>query len=135
MLYFQSLPNPLQVLEECYRILKYDGLLYLVTIDEDSLMPRLAYLVYKLSGGILKKPVSLLHPIHHVIHFSKKTLLRAMETCGFKVIYLGKGEVPLQSLRWGWITKTVVGIMYFFSGLFNMQYEIRILVCKSTLSK
>jgi 2-polyprenyl-3-methyl-5-hydroxy-6-metoxy-1,4-benzoquinol methylase len=130
----EHIPNPRPVLEECRRILKDDGLLYLVTIDEDSLMPALGNFMYKISGGWLKKPVKLLHPIHHVTHFSKKTLLRTMEICGYKVVSLGRGEVPLSSLRWGWITKSVIGTMYFFSGIFNKQYEIRVLAGKSKLS-
>jgi 2-polyprenyl-3-methyl-5-hydroxy-6-metoxy-1,4-benzoquinol methylase len=129
----EHLPDPRQVLDECSRVLKDDGLLYLVTIDEDSLMPSLAKLIYKSSRGAIKKPVALLHPVHHVSHFSKTTLLRALETSGFSVIQITKGEVPLQSLRWGSLTRSIIAIMYFFSKLTNRQYEIRVLAEKNTI--
>jgi 2-polyprenyl-3-methyl-5-hydroxy-6-metoxy-1,4-benzoquinol methylase len=127
----EHLPNPRQTLEESLRILKDKGLIFILTIDEDSLIPRLAHLMYKCSGGKLKKPVKLVHPVHHVTHFSKSTLVRMLEMSGFEVIHLKKSEIPLQSLRWGWVTKTIIGIMYTLAKLLNMQYEIRVLAEKA----
>lgn len=127
----EHLPNPRQTLKESFRVLKKDGLIFILTIDEDSLIPKLAHVMYKWSSGKLKKPVKLVHPIHHATHFSKSTLVRMLETSGFEVIHLEKGEIPLQSLRWGWETKIIIGIMYTLAKLLNMQYEVRLLAKKA----
>jgi 2-polyprenyl-3-methyl-5-hydroxy-6-metoxy-1,4-benzoquinol methylase len=127
----EHIPNPVQILQECRRILKDDGLLYLVTIDEDSLMPKLAHYMYRLSGGLIKRPVALVHPIHHVTHFSKKTLLYTMEKSGYKINWMGRGEVPLSTLRWKGIVKAGIWFIYFLAKLLNKQYEVSILASKS----
>jgi 2-polyprenyl-3-methyl-5-hydroxy-6-metoxy-1,4-benzoquinol methylase len=126
----EHLSNPCQALDESFKILKDDGLVFIQTVDEDSLMPRIAHLMYRLSGGKLKKPVRLVHPIHHVTHFSKSTLVQMLERSGFEVVYLRKSEIPLQSLRWGRGTKIIIGVMYAFAKLLNMQYEIKVLARK-----
>jgi len=127
----EHVPNPRQILEECLRILKDNGLLFILTVDENSLIPRLADILYKITGGKLKKPIKLVHPIHHITHFSKQTLTQMLRETGFEIIYLGKSEIPLQNLRWNWGTKMLIGVMYFFAKLFNMQYEIKLLAKKA----
>lgn len=127
----EHLPNPRQTLEESFRILKDDGLLAILTVDEDSLIPRLAHLIYKCSFGKLSKPVKLVHPIHHITHFSRQTLTHMLKLAGFEIRHLSKNEIPLQSLRWGWRTKIIIGMMYALAKLFNMQYEVKVLAAKN----
>lgn len=127
----EHVPNPGQILQECLRILKGDGLLFIVTVDEDSFIPRVADILYRITGKKLKKPIKLVHPIHHITHFSKLTLKQMLRNTGFEIVYLGKGEIPLQNLRWNWGTKILIGIMYFFARLLNMQYEVKLLVKKA----
>jgi len=126
----EHVPNPRQILQECQRILKDDGLLFIVTVDEDSLIPRIADMLYRTTGKKLKKPVKLVHPIHHITHFSKLTITQMLHNTGFKVVYLSKSEIPLKSLRWNWGIKIVIGTMYFFARLFRIQYEVKLLANK-----
>ena len=129
--FVEHVPDPSKILKEAHKILKDDGLLYLLTINENSLMTKLADLIYKFSFGFLSKPVELLHPIHHIHHFSKKILKEILNKNGFKIIFTKKSEMPIENIEGGLLIKTTARVLYVFSNLFNWQHEIAILAKKN----
>ena len=117
-------------MRECFRILKDSGLLYILTIDEDSLMPRLAHAVYACTGGKLDKPVKLVHPVHHLTHFSEATITQMLRNSGFEIVGLRRSEIPLATLRWRGGTRIIIGALYVLARLLHMQYEIGLIATK-----
>jgi len=72
----------------------------------------------------------MIHPIHHITHFSEKTLRFMLENCGFKVVNSTKSEMPIANIEGGIMTKALAAIIYFFSNLINKQHEIKVVAVK-----
>ncbi len=70
--------NPAEIVKEASKILKKHGIIFISTINEESLLNNVADLIYKLSFGLIKKPVELLHPHQHLTHFSEKDLRKVL---------------------------------------------------------
>ena len=71
---FEHLPEPAAVLQQLGRLLSPEGRLYIQTIHEDSLLPRLGRLGYRLSGGRMRYAVRRTHEAHHLVFFSLRGL-------------------------------------------------------------
>lgn len=126
----EHVPDPSKVLEKSNALLKQGGFLYILTVNENSLMTKLADLIYKVSRGKISKPVELLHPVHHIHHFSKKTLKKTLKNNGFEIVYTKKSEMPAENIEGSKITKTIARVMYVFSTLLHWQHEISVLAIK-----
>lgn len=126
----EHVPDPTRDLRKAHALLKKEGILFVHTINEDSLMCWLADILYYGSFKLIKKPVRMIHPIHHITHFSEKTLRIMLENCGFKVVNFTKSEMPIANIEGGIMAKAVATVLYFFSNLINKQHEIKIVAVK-----
>jgi len=128
--FIEHVPDPNKTLSEAWRILKDDGILFIHTINEDSLMSKLAHLSYYVSFKKIKKLVQMIHPIHHNFHYSKLTLEAFLRKHNFKVLYQEKSEMPVENIEQGITTKCAAFLLYFFSKILNQQHEIKLVVKK-----
>lgn len=74
--------NPNKILAEAYNILKYNGILAIITPDIDTLIPKL----------LKDRWEEIKHIPEHVVFFSKQTLTNVLQNTGFKVLetkYIG----------------------------------------------
>ena len=122
--------NPKAILKRANQILKKDGLLFILTIDEDGFMPKLADIIYRISFGLISWPVKKLHPIHHCFHFSNKTLASLLKRTNFSIIYVDHGEIPIENIEGGLFIKTVLRVVYFITKKFGGEYEVKLLAKK-----
>jgi len=74
---FEHVPAPARLLEGLARLLAPDGAIYIQTINEESLVPALGRLSYRLTAGRLTGIVRRTHEPHHVVFFTR-TGLRGM---------------------------------------------------------
>jgi len=123
--------NPLETIKEMNKILKREGVLFISTINENSFLNKVADLTYKFSLGIIKKPVKLLHPDQHIIHFSDKNLIDSLKNTGFKVIKLEKLDLPTNNFKGGIIKDIILKIFYFFQRIFGKQYIVWAIATKN----
>ncbi|HLD11225.1 MAG TPA: class I SAM-dependent methyltransferase [Candidatus Nanoarchaeia archaeon] len=123
-------PDPKQLLAEVNRLLKKDGIIFILTVNDNSLMGWLADFSYKLSFKRFKRFIKLIHPIHHNYHFKLKYINRYLEDGGFKIIWKEKSEMPLENIEQDKIIKFFARFLYLFSNILNLQHEIRLIARK-----
>lgn len=129
--FIEHCPNPAQVIREVKRILKDDGLIFILTINEDGLLCKLAHLTYAASFGKIKFFVKKLHPVHHLFHFSKKTIKKLLEKNNFSVLSEKGSDIPAENINEGKTMLTLIKTIYAFAKPLNMQYEISLLAKKT----
>ncbi len=127
----EHVENPSGTLKKVRKILKKDGILFISTINEKSLMNFFAHFIYKISFGLIKKPILLLHPEQHLTHFSEESLKDMLNRMGFEIIYKKKLEVPIDNFERGLLKKKIISFFYFFQKIFNREYMIWIIARKS----
>lgn len=125
--FIEHVPNPNEVLNVANGLLKKEGILYLLTTNENSLMVWLGDILYKTGFRFFSK---LSHPVHHAFHFSDKILFEMLRKNGFRILETRKSEMPVSDIEQGFFVKLMASILYVFSGLFNWQHEIRIIAVK-----
>jgi 2-polyprenyl-3-methyl-5-hydroxy-6-metoxy-1,4-benzoquinol methylase len=67
---FEHVTAPRALLGELARVLAPDGVIYIQTIHERSLLPLLGRFAYAVSGGRLRYPVRRTHDAHHLVFFT-----------------------------------------------------------------
>ena len=125
--FIEHVDSPSKVLSKINKIMKKDGILFILTINDSSLMGKLADLFYKLK---IKKFAELVHPIHHNYHFTKKVLIDILNKNGFEIVETKKSEMTIENIRQGLLVKSMAAILYCFSNLLNYQHEITIIARK-----
>lgn len=129
--FIEHVNDPKATLKKAASLVKDDGLIFILTTNEDSLMCWLADLAYKCSFGMIKKPVELVHPVHHITHFSENTLIRMLHEAGLKPIYRKKSEMPLQNVEGNIIIKATVAMLYAFAWIIRKPHEIQVIARKN----
>jgi len=135
----EHLREPVKLLNEVYRILRSEGILLIVTPDQDSLIKKATDLSYKLSFRKWKTPVSVVYDLHHLYYFSKRNIIKLLRKIGFKTIYLNKEETILdriigpESDHWIKNNKFIVfglRVIFFLAKITGTQNKLLILSSK-----
>jgi 2-polyprenyl-3-methyl-5-hydroxy-6-metoxy-1,4-benzoquinol methylase len=82
---FEHVTAPSALLASLARLLSPEGMLYVQTIHEHSLVPAAGRLAYRLSAGRLRYPVRRTHEPHHLVFFSRAGLEHAARQAGLRV--------------------------------------------------
>lgn len=126
----EHVPDPHTFLREVHRILKDDGIIFVLTINDSSLMGWMAEAIYLGSFKTIPIFTRMIHPIHHNFHFKEKHLLRYLDMNGFSLAWKEKSEMPAETIEGGTLVKNAARTLYFVSELTNTQHEIRIIARK-----
>jgi 2-polyprenyl-3-methyl-5-hydroxy-6-metoxy-1,4-benzoquinol methylase len=82
---FEHVTAPRELLAELARVLGPDGVIYVQTIHERSLLPLVGRLAFALSGGRLRYPVRRTHDAHHLVFFTIAGLRRLADGAGLRI--------------------------------------------------
>ncbi|MAH51511.1 hypothetical protein CMI37_37190 [Candidatus Pacearchaeota archaeon] len=118
--------NPDATLKEAYRILKPYEYLFIETPNEDSIMTTIAGIIYRLSFGLIRKPVELSHPIHHNYHFSNESLTMLLKRNKFKVVFRKNTDLSLKDTdiaQKNLIYNILIRFIYAIQKVFNRGWE------------
>ncbi len=126
----EHVQDPNKFLNEAKRLLKDDGLIFILTVNDSSLMGWIAEGVYLGSLKTLPIFTRMIHPIHHNYHFKEKHLRAYLRKTGLKVMWKEKSEMPVENAEGGFVVKSMLRIFYPFSKLLNLEHEIRLIVKK-----
>ena len=87
----EHVPDCRAVLEECARVLKSGGLLYLRgPTTTNSLARSLALTAF----GVLHREITLREPPYHLWEFTPAPLRALFERCGFEVVHVRQSKIP-----------------------------------------
>lgn len=126
----EHVPDPHLFLQEVHRVLKDDGILFLLTVNDASLMGWLAQAIYLGSFKTIPLFTRMIHPIHHNYHFTEKHLQKYLEMSGFSITWKEKSEMPAETIEGGKLTQAAARSLYFISELTHTQHELRVIARK-----
>ncbi len=92
---FEHIPEPGKIMNECRRILKSDGILFIKV--PNSSFNLFKFYAAKMTGRL--RNYDLFDSYEHVVHYSDKTLRNMLKKYGFKVIKMSIGR-PIQLPVW-----------------------------------
>ena len=78
--------QPLQLLKDTHKLISNNGFIFVETTVIDSAIFIFANFLYKLSLGIIKKPLLKGYPVHHSNYYSQQTMATEIEKAGFKIV-------------------------------------------------
>ncbi|MSR86234.1 class I SAM-dependent methyltransferase [Candidatus Woesearchaeota archaeon] len=126
----EHVPDPHAFLAEVHRVLKDDGIIFVLTVNDSSLMGWGAEAAYLGTLKTIPTFTRMIHPIHHNYHFKEKHLQRYLEKNGFSLSWKEKSEMPVQNIEGNTLVKVMAQTLYFFSNLTHLQHELRIIATK-----
>jgi 2-polyprenyl-3-methyl-5-hydroxy-6-metoxy-1,4-benzoquinol methylase len=127
----EHVPDPKAFLKEARKLLKNDGVLFILTINDSSLMGWLAEGMYLGSFKTFPTFTRMIHPVHHNYHFKESHLRRYLKESGYQVVWKEKSEMPIETIEGGPLVKGLAHTLYFFSKGLHLEREIRLIVKKA----
>jgi len=82
---FEHIPAPVRLLGALGRVLAPNGVIYVQTIHERSVLPTLGRWSHRLSGGRISYPVRRTHEAHHLVFFTHRGLALAADRAGLRI--------------------------------------------------
>lgn len=82
---FEHLTAPAKALARMAELLDPGGRIYVQTIHEQSVLPTIGRVLYRLSAGRIKYPARRTHDAHHLVFFSKRGLDLAAKRAGLVI--------------------------------------------------
>jgi len=122
--------SPSATLREARRILKDDGIILMDTPNEEALIRKVAYRIYRLLRGRIAYPAKKLYHQFHLFYFSEATLRSMLEKCGFDVLEVIRKPIPQEKGRGNRLERTLVRAMAALEKPLGMDYEILVLARK-----
>jgi 2-polyprenyl-3-methyl-5-hydroxy-6-metoxy-1,4-benzoquinol methylase len=94
----EHLQNPNLALNKAKSLLTNRGLLVIEIPASDSLLHRLAKILYISSFGMIRRPLYLVCGIHHLNYFSEKNISKLLTEHGYEIAYIIRSETDIMSL-------------------------------------
>ena len=91
----EHVDHPRAIINEINRILKPGGLLVIETPNANSLIHRIAHIIYRMSFGKISYFLEKIYIPSHLYYFSKMTMGSMLQNSGFSI---EKSKVPFKSL-------------------------------------
>ena len=95
----EHLADPGRALSKVKELLKPDGILVLEIPVRDCLLHWVAKLTYRLTFGLVKRPLYLTYGVHHLQYFSEKSILSFLNESGFEILACHRSETDIGSIK------------------------------------
>lgn len=109
---FEHVVAPAELLQALAGKLSNRGCIFIQTIHEDSIVPRLGRLSYRLSRGALRAAVRRTHEAHHLVFFTKEGLAMAAEAAQLQIREQWFDSLSLDRMDGGiWVTRLTSALL------------------------
>jgi 2-polyprenyl-3-methyl-5-hydroxy-6-metoxy-1,4-benzoquinol methylase len=125
----EHVADPVPFLEGIRRSLADDGIFICMTVDSDSLIFRMAKMLYRITGGRSFGPLERICEVHHLNHFNRKSLEYALDKSGFEVVHRFSRNLPLRTLTLQPLQRVAVAALYMLSPLLDSWF-LQGVVCR-----
>lgn len=115
----EHVEQPDELIKESKRILRNGGVIALQTTMVDSLLFKVADLVYQISFGKIYKLVEIAYPIHHSNHFSRKTIKKLLLNNGLQIVKIDNVEMYYEETslpKWSLIPLKIFSLFAILTG-------------------
>jgi 2-polyprenyl-3-methyl-5-hydroxy-6-metoxy-1,4-benzoquinol methylase len=127
--------DPAATLAEIHRIMAPGGILFVFTINQESLLTAVGHLLYQLSFRRWKHLMALFYDIHHNFFFSPRTITHFLKRSGFEVEDIQFGAANVRRWRTVPISPLMIfgsDVIDFLSGLIHRRYRMFVYARKTT---
>lgn len=108
----EHVPDPARLLGALAQRLAPGGAIFIQTIHEDSLLPRLGRLSYRLTGGRFRAGIRRTHDAHHQVFFSLRGLEQLLSGAGLRIVARWFGRLAHARLDGSpWLTVPASALM------------------------
>ena len=125
----EHVPDPVPFLEGIRRNLSDDGIFICTTVDSDSLIFGVAKILYRITGGRSFAALERICEVHHLNHFTRKSLDHALDRAGFEVVERFNRNLPLRTLTLRPLQRLAVAVLYGLSPILNSWF-VQGVVCR-----
>ena len=121
--------DPVSFLEHIHRVLAPGGIFICITVDSNSILFQLARLLYRASGGRSYGALERICEVHHLHHFNRRSLARALSRAGLEIVERFQHNLPLRTVSMSPAQRLAVGSIYALSPL-TRSYFLQGVVCR-----
>lgn len=107
--------DPVDLLRAVRRCLAPDGVVALSTPNERSVLDLVAGALYRLSGGLVKRPLEKFYIDQHFLYFSPATLAGALRSADLEVVELLRELTDLERLNLSAPMRAVLELLFLLS--------------------
>lgn len=122
--------QPESLLKEIRRLLKSRGLLVIVTPNEEALINKLSYAIYRLSREKIRSLVKLNHAPEHRYYFSLKSLDYLLQKSGYRIIDYHYHEIDPALMDYGLSITLCARVVFYLARLLRQQHKMTIFARK-----
>lgn len=126
----EHLVSPMKTLRKVNELLNPKGVLFIMTINRDSLLCSLGSLFYKLGFSF---PAKRGFQKQHTFHLREKDLKKYLKKNGFEMVWVNRTDIPFEQLEESFFLKAVIAPIYFFQRLLRKPFLIEVIAKKREL--
>jgi 2-polyprenyl-6-hydroxyphenyl methylase/3-demethylubiquinone-9 3-methyltransferase len=121
---------PVERLIRTYELLKPGGIALITSDNYNSLISKLARMLYFISIGTFQYPIRRFFTPYNRTYFTEKAMNKLLNKIGFEIVHFHKMQYPIDKLKLNKCEKIIINMLYKLENIFNLQSQFTFIVRK-----